>query len=174
VSDGNRRGDSGDDELGSLAQSARQTSLRQARAILIVIGVLQLLGSIFLFFNVQNFAREEIEAEKRKAGPGVVFDPVKVKEIEDEYSRIMRVVSIGVMGVSVVFIILGILVPKAPVACTVTGLVLFIALNAVAALADPVNLVRGIILKVIFLICLIKAVQAAQAYEREAKAARYD
>jgi hypothetical protein len=86
----------------------------------------------------------------------------------------MRVVSIGVMGVSVVFIILGILVPKAPVACTVTGLVLFIALNAVAALADPVNLVRGIILKVIFLICLIKAVQAAQAYEREAKAARYD
>lgn len=174
MSDGNRRGDSGDEELGSLAQSARQTSLRQARGILIAIGILQLLGSIFLFFNVENEARAVIEAEKRQAGPGMVFDPVKVKEAEEELVRIARLIYFGVMGVSIVFIILGILVPKAPVACTVTGLVLFIALNAVAALADPVNLVRGIILKVIFLICLIKAVQAAQAYEREAKAARYD
>ncbi len=160
------------EELGSLAQSARQTSLKQARTILIVIGVLQLLGALFLYVNAEREARDVIEAEKRKAGPGMVFDPAKVKEAEEELVRVARLIYLGVVGVGVVFIILGIAVPKAPVACTVTGLVLFVALNAVAAIADPINLVRGIILKVIFLVCLVKAIQAAVAYEREIRAER--
>jgi hypothetical protein len=161
-----------DDELGSLAQSARKSSLKQARTILIILGVLNVLGGLFLYMNAQNEAREVIEQEKRKAGPLVTFDPVEVKKAEDEVTRIARLIYLGVIAVSVVFIILGIAVPKAPVACTVTGLVLYLALNAMAAMADPVNLVRGIILKIVFLVALIKAVQAATAYQREVKAER--
>jgi hypothetical protein len=161
-----------DEELGSLAQSARKSSLGQARAILIVVGVLNLIGGIFFYVNAENEARQVIEAEKRKAGPMVTFDPARVKEVEQEITRIARLIYLGVIGVSVVFIILGILVHKAPVACTVTGLVLFLALNAVAIVADPMNILRGLILKIIFLVCLVKAVQAAVAYQKEMKQAR--
>ncbi|MBA4062745.1 MAG: hypothetical protein C0501_03390 [Isosphaera sp.] len=160
------------DDLGSLAQSARGASLKQARAILIVVGVLYFFNGLVLYFNVENEARQAVEAEKKKAGPMVVFDPAEVRQAEEEIVRVGRLIYLGMMGVSVVFVVLGVAVPAAPVACTVTGLVLFLGLNALFVVADPLNLLRGIILKVIFLVCLVKAVQAAIAYERERGADR--
>ncbi|WP_439621204.1 hypothetical protein [Gemmata sp.] len=158
------------DDLGSLAQSARKSNLSSARGILIAIGILNGLGAVFLYFNADREAAQVIEAEKKQAGPFMQFDPVKVQEAQDELARVARFIYLGVIGAGVVFIGLGVAVKKAPVPCTVAGLVMFLGLNALAALADPMNLARGLILKIIFFVGLIKAVQAAVAYERDRKA----
>jgi hypothetical protein len=172
VSYGRSRNDPDDEELGSLAQSARTTSLKQARIILIVIGVLTVLMNLFLFLNVEREAKNAIAAEKQKLGPGMEFDEAKVKEAEVTVVRVGRLIYGGTLLLGVVFIALGIGVYKAPVACTVTGLVLYLAGNAAFAVLEPMSLLRGALFKIIFLICLVKAVQAALAYERELKAER--
>jgi hypothetical protein len=155
-----------------LAQSARRTSLRQARIILIILGALNLLGGVVIIFMAEGMVRQSIEEEKRKAGPNVVFDPAEVKKVEEHQLRVVRLLAGGSALFGFLFIGLGMAVYRAPVACTVTGLVLFVGLHATAAAFDPMEIVRGILLKIIFLVCLIKAVQAALAYERELKAER--
>lgn len=166
----------GEKELGSLTQSARRTSLTQARSILIVIGVLSLIANIVFFVlaedQVRKELRKEVEAEKQKRGPGLVFDQNELKKIEEDAVRITRMVNGGAAFLGVVFVALGLAVYRAPVVCTVTGLILYVAGNAVFAAIDPENLVRGIIIKVIIVVAMVKAVQAALAYEREAKVQR--
>jgi len=165
-----RRDDS--DELGSLAQTARHKSLKQARVILIVVGVLTLLVNFFLFANAEREVREVIEAEKKQAGPGAVFDPAELKKQEESLVRVVRLIYGGMMFLGVVFVGLGVAVYKAPVPCTVTGLVLYLAGNAAFAALDPMNLLRGFIIKIIIIVLMVKAVQAAAAYQREVRAAR--
>jgi hypothetical protein len=170
VSYGTSRGDS--DELGSLTQGARRTSLRQAKIILIVIGSLNFVCGLVLFPFVDRLVQGSIDEEKRKAGPGMVFDEAKVKEVKESQVRVLRLILAGAVIVGLVFIGLGMAVYKAPVACTVTGLVLYVGLQAIGVAVDPAELVRGLLIKIIFIVALIKAVQAAVAYEREAKALR--
>ena len=163
-------GEANDDGLGSLAQSARKTSLKQARVILFVVGGLTILANTFLFFNVENEARNAIKAEAANLGPGMVIDPVKAREVEETIVRIGRLIYGGTVFLGVVFVVLGFAVHKAPVACTVTGLVLYIAAIAVFAVLEPLTIVQGIIIKIFIILAMVKAVQAAVAYEREAKA----
>ncbi len=160
-----------EDRLGSLAQSARQSSLKQARGILIAIGVLSLLGNAVLFALSEKMVKDEIAAEKAKAGPGVQFDQAKLQEIEEQAIRINQLVAGFGALLGVIFIVLGVAVYRAPVACTVTGLVLYLAGNAIFGVLDPVTLAKGLIIKIIIIVCLVKAVQAAMAYEREAREA---
>jgi predicted RND superfamily exporter protein len=172
VSYGRERNDPDDEELGSLTQGARRTSLKQARTILIVIGVITVLMNFVFLLGVEKEAKDVITAEKQKAGPGMQFDEAKLKEAEETIVRIARLIYAGTIALGVVFIILGVAVYKAPVACTVTGLVLYVAGIAIFAAIEPMSLVQGILFKIIFTIGLVKAVQAALAYEREVKAER--
>jgi hypothetical protein len=167
-----RSHDDSDEELTSLTQSARRTSLKQARIILIVIGTLNFVCGMALFGFSEKLVKEEIEKEKREAGPGVAFDEAKIKEAHEAQVRTLQLILAGTMVVGLVFIGLGLAVYKAPVACTVTGLVLYIGLQAIGAAVDPASLIQGWLVKIIFVVALIKAVQAALAYEREAKAER--
>jgi uncharacterized membrane protein len=167
-----RRDNNDDEELGSLAQSARRSSLKQARIILIIIGVLTLALNLVLFFNAEKEVRQALEQEKQKAGPGVVFDPIQLKEAEEQILNVVKLVYGGTAALGVVFIVLGIAVYAAPVPCTVTGLVLYVAGIAVFAVINPANLLSGLVVKIIIIIGLVKAVQAAAAYERERKAER--
>ena len=61
MSEGKWRGKSDDEGLGSLAQSARSTSLKQARGILIAVGVLTLLVNGFFFLNAENEVKQVID-----------------------------------------------------------------------------------------------------------------
>ncbi|MDB5311234.1 MAG: hypothetical protein JWO38_5436 [Gemmataceae bacterium] len=159
-------------ELGSLAQSARRTSLKQARTILIVVGVLTALMNVFMFVNAEAEVRKAFEDEKRKLGPGMVFDEAEIKKTSESALQVTRLIYGGTVFLGVLFVCLGLAVYRAPVVCTVTGLVLYLAANAIFAALDPLNLVRGIIVRVIIIVAMVKAVQAALAYEREAKAER--
>ena len=71
----------------------------------------------------------------------------------------------------VVFVLLGFFVHRAPVAMTATGLILYIADYAIGAVLDPTYLVRGIIVKIVIVVCLVKALNAAIACERERRIA---
>jgi hypothetical protein len=72
--------------------------------------------------------------------------------------------------VGIVFIICGVLVYRFPVACTVSSLVLYILAALATAALDPSTLAQGIVIKVIIIVALFKAVQAAFAYQKEMQA----
>ena len=56
---------------------------------------------------------------------------------------------------------------KYPVPITVTSLILYIGAAIVFGVIDPSTLARGIIVKIIIVVCLAKSIQAAVAYQRE-------
>jgi hypothetical protein len=78
------------------------------------------------------------------------------------------------VGLGVIFIILGVMVKSYPVPMTITGLVLYVLANAIFGLLDPAMLLQGVIIKIIVVVALIKAVQAALAYQREMSAPLYE
>jgi hypothetical protein len=53
----------------------------------------------------------------------------------------------------------------------VTGLVLYIAGNLIFGLIEPTSLIRGILIKILIVIAMVKAVSAAIAYQREVSSA---
>lgn len=132
-------------KLGSLAQNARQKHLKSAKSCLFVVAALQFIGGIIFTFI---FLNQPIPQELKS----VVYTSLAV-----------------IFGAGLAFLILGLLVPKFPIPCTVLALILFITLHAIDAIANPASLLQGIILKVIVIVVLVKAIQAAVAYERERK-----
>jgi ABC-type siderophore export system fused ATPase/permease subunit len=84
---------------------------------------------------------------------------------------VVRLVYGGIAFLGVLFILLGFLVTRFPLPATIIALVLYLGSNAVLALLDPAVLVQGIIFKIIVVVCLVKALQAAIAYQRELRAA---
>jgi hypothetical protein len=102
---------------------------------------------------------------ERNAGPGQVL--TNRQEIERTLYMINSAIFMGSMVLGVVFVVLGCLVLRFPLVTTITSLTLFILVQIAFIAIDPHNLYRGIIVKVIVLVVLIKAIQAAGAYERE-------
>lgn len=158
--------------LGSLAQSARSKNLSTARWVLIIVGVLTCGVNLLMLVNVANEADRAIEAERVKAGPGAFIDPVKGKEVKETIIRFGQLLYGGSIVLGLVFIGLGLAVYQIPVAATVLGLILYIGGNLAFAALDPSNLARGLIVKIIIIVALVKAVQAAVAYERERREER--
>jgi predicted RND superfamily exporter protein len=158
-----------DDELGSLAQSARQASLKTARIMLFLAAGITLLQAGVAYTSSENLARQVIEEEKAKQGPFVTFDPVAVRHAEETVRKAIELVALGVGVLGVIFVVFGAVVGYAPLTCTVTGLVLYLGLQAFYAIGNPATLLHGLIWKVIIIVGLVKAIQAAAAYSRELK-----
>src|SRR5262249_22933761 len=125
--------------------------LNKARWILIVVGVLTIGLNVFLLATLK---------EQLRGAPQPIFDQL--------YALNTMMAGVGI-ALGVVFIILGILVKTLPVACTVTGLVLYIVGNIVFMVlsGDPKMLFQGAIVKVFIVVALAKSVQAAIAYQKE-------
>jgi hypothetical protein len=157
--------------LGSLGQEARLKQLNTAKWIMIVVGVLTIGVYIFLYMNVEKMIDQELARELQKRGIArnqldqAAFNEARASEINT--NRLIYMISIGL---GVVYLVLGLLVKQYPVPMTITGLALYVGTALVSVALDPMNLVRGIIVKVIIVVALVKAVQAALAYERERKA----
>jgi len=147
-------------KLGSLGQSARKGTLKQARGIMIAIGILTILANGFFFFMIPS----QIEAEIKKAGPNARINHDVVNQIKIRN----QVITGAAVAIGVVFVILGICVYKAPVACTVSALVIYLAAHIIFLIiaGAPEIILQGIIIKIIIVVGLAKAVQAAIAYQR--------
>lgn len=151
--------------LGKLTQSARGGEIKKAKRILIIIGILNLIGGIALFALAETMADAAIQAELR-AQPGVQLDPA----VKDELLVANRFAGGFVIGIGALFIFFGLIVQKFPVPITVISLTLYLGLQALDALMDPKSIAQGIIIKVIIIVALVKAVQAAFAYQKEMNA----
>ena len=156
--------------LGSLSQSARSKQLKTARIILYAIGILTLLANGVLGFLAEDMVNDAIDAEVAELRrQDYVFDEAELASHRQTAVRSAQLISGVGFAIGVIFVVLGAKVEKYPVPMTITGLVLYIGSNAFFGYLDPESLGRGIIIKVLVIVGLAKAVQAAIAYEKEAK-----
>ena len=153
--------------LGSLSQSARKQSLRSARGILIFVGVMTALLNLFMLTQSESEVDQAIVAELRTAGlKESQVDKEVLTEARGGALRWVRLIYGGAIALGVVFVTLGAFIYRAPVAITVTGMVLYVAFTIVFAVMDPSSLVRGVIMKIIIVVAMVKAISAAVAFQR--------
>src|SRR5262249_30341079 len=148
--------------LGSLAQSARTNQLRSARGILYAVGILTVLVNLVFVVFAKSIVDSQFETElKELRGRGVMIDQGKLEEIRATAIRSTQLVNgIGVL-MGAVFIACAVMVYTYPVPTTITSLVLYIGAAALFGVIDPTTLARGWIMKVLVIVGLFKAVQAA-------------
>jgi hypothetical protein len=157
--------------LGSLGQSARGSQLRQARTILIVIGVLTALVNGGMMAAAPRLVHEAVQKEVeaiRARGEEVDMEGVAEAEkglVRQNYLFMGAGVAIGIL-----FIAFGLFVERAPVPITIASLVIYIGSMGVYGMLDPSTLARGLLIKLIVIGALFKSVQAALATERERRA----
>jgi hypothetical protein len=154
-------------KLGSLAQKARGKQLNQARWILIVIGALTVIVNGALMATLRDSIRNEIKKEIAKAGPGAVVDQGRVRQIEEQAYRVGMLAGGVAVVLGVIFIVCGIIIKMFPVPVTIISLVLYVLAALGFAALDPKTPGAGLIVKIIVVVALVKAIQAALVYERE-------
>jgi hypothetical protein len=150
-----------------LAQKARGKQLNQARWILIVVGGLTIVLNGVLMLMLRDQIRNEMKQEIAKLGPGAFVDQAQVREAEDHAYRMGLLVTGAAVLLGIVFVICGIIIKMFPVPVTITSLVLYILAILGFGALDPTTLVAGLLIKIIVIVALVKAIQAALAYERE-------
>ena len=153
--------------LGNLAQAARGKELKNARGIMLFVGIVSILANGYFFTAAASNVQEEIDKELGKLGPTFVVDPVKLAQVKSQAVRTTRLIAFGGMLLGGVFVACGLLVERHPVPITVTALTLYLGGNAVFGMLNPASLGAGWFMKIFIVIALFKAVQAAFAYQKE-------
>src|SRR5580704_1674410 len=142
----------------NLVKSITDRELKQARAILVVIGVLAMVQDV-LALNKVNEAVDQLRLS------GVAYDAALV-------SRLQLAGKIGIF-VGALYLVCAALVSRKPVIATATGLGLFCATLVVQLAVDPSSLfssVLGLGMRIVILVGLVSAVRFARVYERNRKA----
>jgi hypothetical protein len=151
----------------SLAQAVRSKELKQARNILIVIGILTVLANGFFTFRAKAEVDKEIDKQVAEArAKGLQVNQQRVQLVRESALRITYLVHGGTIALGVTFIVLGLMVKSYPVPATILGLVLYLAGSAIFAYIDPMTLAQGIIFKVIVVVSLFASVKSALGYQR--------
>jgi hypothetical protein len=82
-------------------------------------------------------------------------------------ARVATLIYAGSVGFGGLFLILAFFVSKAPVACTVTGLVLFVGKMAALAALHPLTLFNCLIVfKILGVVLLVQGIMIALSYSR--------
>lgn len=144
---------------GTLAHAARDRALKEARGLLIAIGLINTVVYGFQFASI----REDIQqALAKKVAPGLVIDQKAVEAIVR--STQLYIGARIVLGI--IFVLLGLIVARFPVPITVISLVLYLGANVISMVLMPSTIYQQIIFKIIVVVALVKAVQSAIAYDR--------
>jgi hypothetical protein len=146
-------------QLGSLAQSARGKHLRQARNTLLTVGILMGLLQTGMFIVDNNQTTQEIRKTTN--------DPVQRKNAEMAATVFLVFFHGAAIVVAAIFVVLAFFVEKFPVPTTVIALVLFLGLQVVFAVINPLNLAAGWIIKIVVIVALVKAMQAGLAAKKD-------
>jgi hypothetical protein len=157
---------------GSLAQSARLKQLNVARGIMFIVGVLTIVVNVGQFAMVDSMVDSQIDKEVAKlTQQGRIVDPLKLTAVKESAKRATQLAAIGLICIGVVYVVFGFVIKKFPVPVTIAGLVIYIGTAVVFAVLSPETAAQGVIVKIIVVVALIKAVQAAMAYQRQREAA---
>ena len=84
----------------------------------------------------------------------------------DQLAVDVGVLSVVLIGIAVAFWVLYFWARRSPLPAAIVGLVLFITLHVLDALADPTALARGWLVKIIVIVVLSKAISAGLKYKR--------
>jgi hypothetical protein len=77
-----------------------------------------------------------------------------------------NIVMVSVFGIAAVFFALYFWARKQPLPASIVGLVVFVTLHVLDAIADPAALMRGIVMKIIIIAILVNAIQAGVKYRQ--------
>jgi hypothetical protein len=152
---------------GSLAQSARLKQLNVARGIMYAVGILTIvinLGQMAMIDSLVNDAIDKQVAEVTRQGR--VVDPIKVGEVKASAKCVTQLVAIGLIGIGILYLVFGAIIKKYPVPVTIAGLVIYVGTAVIFAILSPETLAQGLIIKAIVVVALVKALQAALAYQK--------
>jgi hypothetical protein len=144
--------------------------LKSARTLLILVGVIQLLFGAYAFYTVRDQFDEAVRAQVAQQGPGYEVDQKAADQAFDDNKALVYGLTAVPVGLGVLFLILSVFVFRFPIGVTLTGLIVFVLAHLGDALVDPSSLLKGIILKVVFITGLWKAYQSARtatALEKE-------
>ncbi len=162
------------DDLPSLTQQIRLQKLTPVRYVLLVLGVLISAMGIALFVMADEIARQHINKEIRDEGLNrqqLDRDQVeKVRKLEKQVGRIMRLVGALFTGVGIVYLAFAVFVKKYPLPITIMSLALFITGNALTLLSpeEPFGFVAATWwISIPVLVVLSLALKVAIAYARE-------
>jgi len=151
----------------SLAQSARRKQLNVARGILFGVGILTIVVNLAQLAMVDNEIDKQLDQEAAKiVQQGRMIDQVKFAEIKQAAKRVGHLIMYGVIGLGALYIVFGLLIWKFPVPITIIALTIYVGSAVVFAILAPETLLAGIVVKVIIVVALVKAVQAAIAYQK--------
>ena len=153
----------GPSSLGSLAQSSRLDALKPARWILIIVGLLIVGLYVFHFTNAEKEVNDVLRAE----GLTSVADKAELNSIKAHLLGKVKLIYFVHISAGAVMILCGIFVFKMPVPATLTGLLIYLAIQGYSAMLMPESIHRGIIIKILIIVGLAKSVQAAFAYSKE-------
>ncbi len=120
-------------QLGSLAQSAREKSLRNARTYLIVIGLITAVVNAFMVYRMPEEVHQEVAKLQAK---GHLID----RQAVEAAVRAGQVMAGAFVLLGIVFVALGITVKSYPVPITITAFVLYVGAaggHGVARSGDP-------------------------------------
>ncbi len=155
--------DASQQPLGSLAQAARGKEIKQARWLLIAIGLLTLAANAFFIYNTPKEVDQVIVQQH--------IDPAQIEASRQFITWFCYAFYGGLALLGVLFFFFGLIIKSYPVPITITSLVLYILANVVVGLLNPMAVLSGILIKILIVVGLFKAVQAARAYESDTKKA---
>jgi hypothetical protein len=143
-----------------LLQNIEGRELRQARAILIVLGLLNVISQGLLYAKIG----QQVSALHRlgEGSDGALFDH-------------LRYAALAGAAVGCVFIACGLAIFRKPMAASITGLVLYLITLGIQLALDPSSLVNDLFttgVRVVIVIGLGSAVQFARIYARNERARR--
>lgn len=127
----------------SLQEEELRKQAKRAAGALLAVAILQwVFGAILLFAG---------QAASGRLGGGVELNPI---------------VYAVVFGIGVIFFVLFLWARRNPLPAAITGLVLFVSVHLLDAVADPSALVRGIIVKIIIVVVLARAIAAGVRHRK--------
>lgn len=93
------------------------------------------------------------KAKMERENPGTTF-------------QILPVAWVTIFGIAIAFWALYFWARRSPLPAAIVGLVLFITLHVIDAIADPAQLATGWLLKIIVIVALAKAIEAGMKHKR--------
>ena len=123
-----------------------QKAVRKSVVTLWSLAILQFLAGVAFYFILKNTVDADV-------------DPV-------EQERIIFLTVSVIVGLGIIFAILAIWARKSPLPASIVGLTLYVTVFAIDAMADPMALVKGWLIKIIILIALVNAIKAGVKHKR--------
>ena len=144
-------------------QAIYTKELKSARTILIVVGAIQLLFGAFGMTQVREQFDEAAAAEVKAMGPGYVVDTELKEQVWEDQKTMLYAANAVPLLLAVFFFIMAAFVFKKPVGITLTSLIVFVVAHGADAVVEPSAIMKGLLLKILFVVILWKAYQSAKA-----------